>query len=193
VDGLTLVDALRSLNETAGKPVALLIDQAQHALISEAGEAAMTALKSARDQLNPLAMMRGRFETALHEAAQQQQIQDEGQMAFEYLGLKPIEQAVLWRMLEQGPRYRPDDAEALRFYRDKTGHPVGATQAQRALESLRQRMPARIWKSAEANTRWKTPPCTAGMKHVWRPALGHLQRHKACCLKMRHKPGLDQP
>lgn len=239
VDGLTLVDALRSLNETAGKPVALIIDEAQHALISEAGEAAMTALKSARDQLNrpgevnlmlvmsgsdrdkllrlvntagapfygsqiqrmpplgpdfiayvshliedqrselkpvdqgqlqqafevfgyrpqffmaalgqvlsPLAMMSGRFETALHEAAQQQQIQDEAQMESEYLGLKPIEQAVLWRMLEQGPSYRPYDAEALRFYRDKTGHPVSATQAQRALESLRQRMPALVWKSA---------------------------------------------
>ena len=33
-------------------PVALIIDEAQHALTSEAGEAAMAALKSARDQLN---------------------------------------------------------------------------------------------------------------------------------------------
>jgi len=52
LDGLTLVDALRALHETADKPVALVIDEAQHALTSEAGEAAMTALKSARDQLN---------------------------------------------------------------------------------------------------------------------------------------------
>jgi hypothetical protein len=52
VDGLTLVDALRALNETAEKPVALIIDEAQHALTSEAGESAMSALKSARDQLN---------------------------------------------------------------------------------------------------------------------------------------------
>ena len=58
------------------------------------------------------------------------------------------EQAVLWRMLEQGQRYRPYDAEALRFYRDKTGHPVSAAQAQRALEALRQRTPALVWKSA---------------------------------------------
>lgn len=239
VDGLTLTDALRLLFESAGKPVALIIDEAQHALTSEAGEAAMTALKSARDQLNqpgvvnlmlvmsgsdrdkllrlvntasapfygsqiqrmpplgpdfiahvadlieaqrpdlrpvnqvllqqafevfgyrpqffmaalgqvlsPLAALTGRFEPALLKAAQQQQAQDERQMESDYLGLKSTEQAVLWRMLELGPRYRPYDAEALRFYRDKAGHPVNTAQAQRALESLRQRMPAFVWKSA---------------------------------------------
>lgn len=239
VDGLTLVDALRLLHKHAGHPVALIIDEAQHALTSEAGEAAMTALKSARDQLNqpgkvnlmlvmsgsdrdkllrlvntagapfygsqiqrmpplgpdfiahmallieaqrpelkpvdqalleqafevfghrpqffmaalgqvlsPLAGLTGPFEPALLEAAQQQQAQDEAQMESDYLGLKPTEQAVLWRMLEQGQRYRPYDAEALRFYRDKAGHPVNAAQAQRALEALRQRMPALAWKSA---------------------------------------------
>lgn len=239
VDGLTLTDALRLLHQSAGQPVALIIDEAQHALTSEAGEAAMTALKSARDQLNqpgtvnlmlvmsgsdrdkllrlvntagapfygstiqrmpplgpdfiahvaalieaqrpellpvdqarlqqafdafghrpqffmaalgqvlsPLAAVEGRFEVALLDAAQDRQAQDEAQMESDYLGLKPTEQAVLWRMLDQGPRYRPYDAEALRFYRDKTGHPVSAAQAQRALEALRQRMPALVWKSA---------------------------------------------
>ncbi len=239
VDGLTLTDALRLLHERAGKPVALIIDEAQHALTSEAGEAAMTALKSARDQLNqpgvvnlmlvmsgsdrdkllrlvntagapfygsqvqrmpplgpdfiahvaalieaqrpelkpldqnllhrafetfgfrpqffmaalgqvlsPLAALTERFEPALLEAAKHQQAQDETQMESEYLGLKPTEQAVLWRLLAQGPRFRPYDAEALRFYRDKTGHPVSVAQAQKALEALRQRMPALVWKSA---------------------------------------------
>lgn len=239
VDGLTLVDALRELHERAGQPVALVIDEAQHALISEAGEAAMTALKSARDQMNrpgvvdlmlvmsgsdrdklvrlvvsasapfygsqiqplppldtdfiahvaglveaqrpdlvpvdraalqqafvafnhrpqffmaglgqvlsPLAGLSGRFEPALQQAALDQQRQDEAQMESDFLGLKPTEQAVLWRMLEQGPRYRPYDAEALRFYREKAGRPVNAQQVQRALESLRQRMPALVWKSA---------------------------------------------
>lgn len=52
VDGLTLTEALRLLHQTSGQPVALIIDEAQHALTSEAGEAAMSALKSARDQLN---------------------------------------------------------------------------------------------------------------------------------------------
>lgn len=238
VDGMTLTDALRLLHDSAGQPVALIIDEAQHALTSEAGEAAMTALKSARDQLNrpgvvnlmlvmsgsdrdklmrlvntagapfygsqvqrmpplgpdfiayvaalieeqrpelkpvdqealqqafalfgerpqffmaalgqvlsPLAGLAGRFEPALLEAAKQQQSQDEAQMESDYLGLKPTEQAVLWRMLEQGVRFRPYDAEALRFYRDKVNHPVSVAQAQRALESLRQRMPALVWKS----------------------------------------------
>lgn len=266
VDGLTLTDALRLLHEHSGQPVALIIDEAQHALTSEAGEAAMTALKSARDQLNqpghvnlmlvmsgsdrdkllrlvntagapfygsqiqrmpplgpdfiahvaalieaqrldlkpvdqpllqqafevfghrpqffmaalgqvlsPLAALTGRFEPALLDAAQQQQAQDEAQMESDYLGLKPTEQAVLWRMLEQGQRYRPYDAEALRFYRDKVGHPVNAAQAQRALEALRQRMPALVWKSARgeyavedaAMHRWYEKRSQAGL---WPPA-----------------------
>ena len=239
VDGLTLTEALRLLHESAGQPVALIIDEAQHALTSEAGEAAMTALKSARDQLNrpgtvnlmlvmsgsdrdkllrlvntagapfygsqvqrmpplgpdfiahvsalieaqrpdlkpvdqaalqqafevfgsrpqffmaalgqvlsPLAALSGRFEPAMLGAAQEQQAQDEAQMESDYLGLKTTEQAVLWRLLAQGSRYRPYDADALRFYRDKAGHPVSAAQAQKALEALRQRMPALVWKSA---------------------------------------------
>lgn len=239
VDGLTLTEALRLLHQTSGQPVALIIDEAQHALTSEAGEAAMSALKSARDQLNqpgtvnlmlvmsgsdrdklmrlvhtaaapfygsqiqrmpplgpdfiahvavliesqrpdlqpvdqallqqafevfgqrpqffmaalgqvlsPLAGLSERFESALLEAARQQQAHDEAQMESEYLGLKLTEQAVLWRMLEQGPRYRPYDAEALRFYRDKVGRPVSVALAQKALEALRQRMPALVWKSA---------------------------------------------
>lgn len=52
IDGVTLHDALRALHESAKAPVALLIDEAQHALTSKAGEAAMSALKSARDQIN---------------------------------------------------------------------------------------------------------------------------------------------
>lgn len=239
IDGLTLVDALRSLQQAADRPVALIIDEAQHALTSEAGEVAMTALKSARDQMNkpgqvnlmlvmsgsdrdkllrlvvnagapfygsqiqalppldtdfiahvtelveaqrpelvpvdraalqlaftafghrpqffmaamgavlsPLSGGSGRFEPALQQAAQDQQAQDEAQMESDYLGLKPTEQAVLWRMLDQGPRFRPYDAEALRFYRDKLGRPLSVQQAQKALESLQERTPPLVWKSA---------------------------------------------
>lgn len=265
VDGLTLVDALRTLQQAAGGPVALIIDEAQHALTSEAGEAAMTALKSARDQLNrpgrvdlmlvmsgsdrdkllrlvvsagapfygsqiqalppldtdfiahvaslierqrrdltpidraalqeafamfghrpqffmaalgavlsPLADIRGRFEPALRQAALEQQAQDEAQMESDYLGLKPSEQVVLWRMLDQGTRFRPYDAEALRFYRDKLGRPLSAQQAQRALEALRQRTPALVWKSARgeyavedaAMHRWYQGRAAAG---TWPP------------------------
>lgn len=239
LDGLTLVDALRALHETAETPVALIIDEAQHALTSEAGENAMTALKSARDQLNrpgevnvmlvmsgsdrdkllrlvnsgsapffgsqiqrmplldqgfidfigglieaqrpdlrpvdreslfrsfegfghrpqffmvalgqvlsPLSDIGGRFELAMLDAALQRQRDDEAQMESDFLGLKPLEQAVLWRMLELGPRFRPYDAEAVKFYRAQTASAVSAPKVQNALETLRQSMPALVWKSA---------------------------------------------
>lgn len=239
LDGLTLVDALRALHETAERPVALVIDEAQHALTSEAGENAMTALKSARDQLNrpgevnlmlvmsgsdrdkllrlvnssgapfygsqiqrmpllgqafiafigdlieqqrpdlrpvdrssllrafegfgsrpqffmealgqvlsPLSGISGRFELAMLEAALQRQRDDEAQMESDYLGLKPLEQAVLWRMLALGSRFRPYDSEALKFYRAQTGAAANVPKVQNALEALRQRMPAMVWKSA---------------------------------------------
>ncbi|MEC5213238.1 hypothetical protein RCH06_001784 [Polaromonas sp. CG_9.5] len=239
LDGATLPDALRALLEAARAPVALIIDEAQHALTSDAGEAAMAALKSARDQLNrpgtanlmlvmsgsdrdkllrlvntngapfygsqiqrmpelgpdfiahigqlietqrpdlqpvdtpalltafqrfgsrpqffmealgqalsPLAALNTRFELAMAQAAGQRQADDEAQMESEYLGLKPVEQAVLWRLLAQGQRFRPYDAEALRFYRDKTEDGVSPQKVQNALEALRQRSPAIVWKSA---------------------------------------------
>ena len=239
IDGTTLPDALRALHETAGAPVALIIDEAQHALTSEAGETAMASLKSARDQMNrpgktnlmlvmsgsdrdkllrlvntngapfygsqiqrmpelgpdfiahiasliegqrpelkpvdtqalfsafqgfgyrpqffmealgqalsPLADVDGRFEVAVLQSARERQADDEAQMESSYLGLKPLEQAVLWRLLEQGQRFRPYDGEALRFYQEKIGGRVSAQKAQNALESLRQRIPALVWKSA---------------------------------------------
>lgn len=240
VDGVTLPDALRALHEAARAPVALIIDEAQHALTSEAGEATMAALKSARDQLNgpgqvnlmlvmsgsdrdkllrlvntngapfygsqisrmpplgpdfidhvsrlitaqrpelapvdaamllqafecfgyrpqffmealgqalsPLSNLQGLpFEQAVLEAARLRQQEEEAQMESEYLALRPLEQAVLWRLLEQGPRFRPYDGEALRFYRERVPDRVTAQMAQRALESLRTRNPALVWKSA---------------------------------------------
>ena len=239
VDGLTLVDALRTLREAAGKPVALVIDEAQHALTSEAGETAMSALKSARDQMNrpgevalmlvmsgsdrdklvrlvnsnaapffgsqvqrmpplgadfiahvaglieaqrpslapvdqaalqqafeaighrpqlfmstldgvlsPFSGIRGRFEKALLEASSEHSRRDEEEMESTFLGLKPIEQVVLWRMLEMGGRFRAFDAEALRFYGELLAQPVSVGMAQRALESLRERSPVLVWKSA---------------------------------------------
>lgn len=239
VEGTTLPDALRALIETAKAPVALIVDEAQHALTSEAGETAMAALKSARDQLNrpgdiqlmlvmsgsdrdkllrlvntggapfygsqiqrmpeldagfiahiarlieeqrpslapvdqttlneafqrfgyrpqffmealgqalsPLAGTTGRFEPAISLAAQARQREDEAQMESDYLALKPLEQALLWRLLEQGPRFRPYDADALGFYQQKTGKKVSPQQVQNALEALRQRNPPLVWKSA---------------------------------------------
>ncbi len=50
--GATIADALEALHTKCGKPLALLVDEAQHALSSPAGVAAMFALKAARDRLN---------------------------------------------------------------------------------------------------------------------------------------------
>ena len=241
IDGATLADALRALHESAKAPVALIVDEAQHALISTEGENAMAALKSARDQLNqpgvvklmlimsgsdrdkllrlvntnaapfygsqiqrmpelgadfiahtaqlvadqrpdlggidqsalsqaftlfgsrpqffidalgqvlsPLTELEGRFESGMLARARQRQQDDEAQMQSDYLALKPLEQAVLWRLLDQGARFRPYDAEALTFYNSKTGDKVTVAKAQKALESLRERQPGMVWKSARS-------------------------------------------
>jgi hypothetical protein len=270
VDGTTLADALRALVEAAKNPVALIIDEAQHALTSVAGETAMASLKSARDQLNrpgqvqlmlvmsgsdrdkllrlvntnaapfygsqiqrlpelgpefiahiaelivrqrpelapvneavlleafqhfgqrpqffmgalgqvlsPLATDTGRFEEAMLAKARQQLQDDEDQMERDYAALKPLEQAVLWRMLEIGTRFRPYDAEALQFYKDKTGDKVTVAKAQKALESLRAHQPSLIWKSARSEytvedasmARWYAQRIAAG---AWPPESAQL-------------------
>jgi len=51
-NGVTLTEALRALHEAAKAPVALIVDEAQHAFTSMDGERTMKALKSARDQMN---------------------------------------------------------------------------------------------------------------------------------------------
>ncbi len=244
-DGSTLTDALQMLCESAKKKVVLIIDEAQHALSSEAGEGAMAALKAARDvlntpddarlllvmsgsdrdklmrlvntsgapfygstvermpeldkgfvefvvaiieadrpdlkpvdadrlfdafrlfgsrpqffaaalgqALNPLTSSDERFEVQVLRAAEQSQQEDERQMESEFRSLRTLEQAVLWRLLDQGTRFRPYDAEALRFYSDAVSRlgaskgKVTAQAVQAALESLRSRTPALVWKSA---------------------------------------------
>lgn len=265
IDGATLADALRALHESSKKMVALIVDEAQHALTSLEGENAMASLKSARDQLNrpgvvnlmlvmsgsdrdklqrlvntnaapfygshiqrmpelgadfiahiaaliakqrpelgvidqtklqeafvlfgqrpqffidalgrvlsPLANLSGRFEDAMLAQAQQRQQDDETQMESDYLALKPLEQAVLWRMLDLGIRFRPYDADALLFYSEKTGDKINVAKAQKALESLRTHQPSLVWKSARseytvedaAMPRWFAQRLVAG---TWPP------------------------
>lgn len=258
-DGATLTDALSALADHSKKPVALIVDEAQHALTSVAGEAAMAALKAARDRINspgqerlmlvmsgsdrdkllrlvntngapfygstvqrmpeldrdfidfvvgliesnspqlrpvdsdkvheafrrfgarpqffavamadalsPLSAGEGRFEDQLLEAAHRRQLEDEAQMESEFLSLRPIEQAVLWRLLEQHSRFRPYDAEALKFYREKLNAPgkavvkVTAQTAQNAVEAIRQRIPALVWKSARGEY-----SVDDAMMHTW--------------------------
>lgn len=258
-DGATLTDALMTLADQSKKSVALIIDEAQHALTSVSGEAAMAALKAARDTMNspgqgrlmlvmsgsdrdkllrlvntngapfygstvqrmpelgrdfidfiigliensspqlgpidagklhqafqsfgsrpqffavaladalsPLSAGEGRFEGQLLEAARRRQVEDEAQMESELQSLRPIEQAVLWRLLEQGSRFRPYDAEALKFYREKINGPgkpvvkVTAQTAQAALEAIRHRTPALVWKSARGEY-----AVDDAMMHTW--------------------------
>lgn len=98
--------------------------------------------------MSPLAADENRFEQRLVSLAQARQRDVEQDMASDYLGLDPVQQAVLWRMLEMGEGFRPYNAESLAFYRRITGKPVSAQKAQRALESLRERSPPLAWKSS---------------------------------------------
>ncbi len=105
--------------------------------------------------LSPLPLEEGRFEDQLLDAGGQRQIEDESQMESEFKALLPIEQAVLWRLLDLQGRFRPCDGEALRFYREQLpafGQPantrVTAQMAQAAVEAIRQRTPALVLKSA---------------------------------------------
>jgi hypothetical protein len=244
-DSLTLADALNELHKRSGKKIALLIDEAQHALTSEAGEAAMIALKSARDQMNaagnePILLLvmsgshqdklmrltnspaapfwgsrvellerlgesyvdwcverlqaeqpvlkslnreklyrafdefgnRPQFflnaikdaikefadsandagwiervsEHVLQLAARQKQNDREGFTAT-YLQLDPLEQAVLWRLLDKSAQFKPYDADAMAFYKTRIGKATTATTVQRKLEALREKTPPLLWKS----------------------------------------------
>lgn len=50
-DGMSLFQVLDLIHRQTGKPIALVVDEAQHALTSADGEAAMSSFKSARDQM----------------------------------------------------------------------------------------------------------------------------------------------
>lgn len=102
------------------------------------------------ESLNPLEADNGeRFERRVLAAARRRQAEDTAQMKSDYLGLKPLEQAVLARMLAIGSKFRPYDAESLAFYRQRCSDmTVSPQKVQAALESLRDRTPALVWKSA---------------------------------------------
>lgn len=57
--GATLADALETLQHKSGKCLALLVDEAQHALSTKDGTNAMFAIKAARDRLNQGTQVRG--------------------------------------------------------------------------------------------------------------------------------------
>jgi len=51
-DNITLADLLDDLVQLSGKPILVMIDEAQHALTTQNGINAMFSIKSARDQIN---------------------------------------------------------------------------------------------------------------------------------------------
>ena len=244
---LTLADALRELHTRSAKKIALLIDEAQHALTTEEGEASMFALKSARDQMNAgvdpslLLVMTGShqdklmrltnspaapfwgsrvvlleplgatfidwwadrweldlprlkpldrtllhraftdlghrpefFLTALREAirnrfanasepadgdlgadvstdvlalAAQQKRNDREGFAAAYLQFDPLEQAILWRLLEHRTQFRPFDSPSMAFYKERLSKTTTAATVQRKLEGLREKTPPLLWKT----------------------------------------------
>ena len=98
--------------------------------------------------LSPFSGSSQRPEEAVLVAARDRESLDQKQMDYDYLGLRPLEQAVLWRLLVMGAKFRPYDAAALKFYSSATGERIGIARAQKALESLRTRQPPIAWKSA---------------------------------------------
>ena len=238
-EGASIPKVLELLSQAASRQIVLMLDEAQHTLTTEAGESAMFALKSARDQLNSPGKQRlllvfsgsdrdkllrlvnsanapfygsqihhmpeldrsyvERLGMALEKVhdwlkpvnidqlfeafkavglrpqflqhvleeimqrpktthtqagndilagackVQQEEIKSRRQL---YLGLKPLEQYVLWRMLEQGSAFRPYDADSKQFYSALLGRKVSTPMVQAAIESLRDHTPSVVWKSS---------------------------------------------
>jgi len=126
VDGITLPEALRTLRQAAKAPIALIIDEAQHALTSEAGENVMAALKSTRDQLNA-----------------------PGQINL-MLIMSGSDRDKLLRLVNTNgaPFYGSQVHRMPELAQDFIAHISTLIETQRALENLRQHTPALVWKSA---------------------------------------------
>lgn len=65
-----------------------------------------------------------------------------------FLGLSELQRTLLWRMFSEGGKFRPFDADALKFYSKHTGEKISVAHAQSALEGLRNGEDPLIWKSA---------------------------------------------
>ena len=105
------------------------------------------------DALNPLAEADGRFEGRVLEfAAAHRDREREDQRAL-WHGLRPLDRALVWRMLDTRERFRPFDGDALAFYDEVVGteipaaKPATRSRVQNALARLRDHDPPLIWKS----------------------------------------------
>jgi hypothetical protein len=98
--------------------------------------------------VGPFYEEKGRFEELLCQEAEKQHDEDKGQMESDFLGLKPIEQVVLWRIFEAKSDFRPYDTDSQKFYKEKLGESLNSAKIQNALEALRTQTPSLVWKSA---------------------------------------------
>ena len=87
------------------------------------------------------------FEKALLEITQQSAQRDRAGYTAVYLALESLEQAVLVRLIEQGPAFRPFDAPSLAFYGQQLSDKVGTGAVQKALDALREHSEQLVWKS----------------------------------------------
>ena len=97
--------------------------------------------------LSPLEESQLSVEEAILGVAQRRRESDEKQMESDFMGMAPMEQVVLWRLLEKQGDFKAYDADALAFYTKIHGVPIVFHQAQAALDSLREREPPMVWKS----------------------------------------------
>ena len=120
--------------------------------------------------LNPLGdwPKEQRFEERVLALARKKLTEDEAGMASEFVSLKPLEQVVLWRILDKGPDFKPYDADALAFYVDKLGKKVTQPSVQLAIDGLTARDPSLIWKSARGEY-----AVDDAMMHVWFDSLSN--------------------
>ena len=237
--GPSIPHVLGLLGKAANRQIVVILDEAQHTLTTQAGDAATFALKSARDQLNspdghrlllvfsgsdrdkllrlvnsskapfygsqirhlpeldqgyvsqlgdalekvfewlaPVnidalfeafqtvgrrpqflqevlnevlqrpATHAGQAQADILQGAREFQRNEARQRLHLYLGLKPLEQFVLWRMLEQGAAFRPYDSDAKDFYGALLGQEISTPMVQAAIKSLRDREPSIVWKSS---------------------------------------------
>lgn len=106
------------------------------------------------DALDPLSADESvTFEQRVLDAATERQEGDHDRMTAEFTALPHLQQAVLWRLLDQGERFRPYDSAALTFYASALStlgdeeRRLKPPQIQKAIDALRNRSPSLIWKS----------------------------------------------
>ena len=152
--GADFVDFVVELLET-GSPHLAPIDAAALSVAFQAfGHRPQLFADAIREALDPLGAGEERFEGRVLLEATEERGREEARMRDDFLSLKPLEKAVVRRMLERGKHFRAYGAAALAAYEatlsdlGMPGERVTRSRVQAALDHLRTREPAIAWKSA---------------------------------------------